>query len=98
MNIDKVMCDRAIGKRRGGTLLSNVGLFNQLEEPDAKYSICDLAFGQFQGSWHQAFSLGVCSTNVKGMNIVVASTKNVVGSQESLEELCSIYKALLLGP
>nr|QFF92322.1 alcohol acetyltransferase [Saccharomyces cerevisiae] len=98
VNIDKVMCDRAIGKRRGGTLLSNVGLFNQLEEPDAKYSICDLAFGQFQGSWHQAFSLGVCSTNVKGMNIVVASTKNVVGSQESLEELCFIYKALLLGP
>ncbi|CAI4065346.1 hypothetical protein SUVZ_08G3940 [Saccharomyces uvarum] len=98
VNIDKVMRDRALGKSRGGTLLSNVGIFHQSEETDSRYSIRDLAFGQFQGSWHQAFSLGVCSTNVKGMNIVISSTKNVVGSQESLEELCAMYKALLLNP
>ncbi|CAI4052419.1 hypothetical protein SKDZ_15G5070 [Saccharomyces kudriavzevii ZP591] len=98
VNIDKAMCDRAIGKARGGTLLSNVGMFKQLDSSNCNYSIKDLAFGQFQGSWHQAFSLGVCSTDVKGMNIIVASTKNVVGSQESLEELCRVYKAMLLGP
>lgn len=96
INLDKLFCEVLLNKPRSGLFFSNVGLFPQNIEADSLYSIKDLIFGQYVGSFPYAFSTCVCSTDVGGMNIIITSTKDVIHNEKSFEYLCETFKTSIL--
>lgn len=94
-NLDRELCVHTLNKPRQGTLLSNLGIFPQNSQERDKYSLENLIFGQFQGSFRESFSMCVCSTDRKGMNIVLTTTSDLIPNSKSWEDLCSTFKSII---
>lgn len=94
-NMDQSLTQTLMGTPRSGTLMSNIGLYNETSDSDGQgFKINDLFFAQNAGASSLTFCVSIASTKVGGMNAVIAVTEDDISS-EDLDCLVSCFKKCL---
>lgn len=91
-NVDAVISDAYLGNKRGGIILSNVGMFPQKNDT---YEITDLMFMQNVGALNFTYVMNVCSTNLGGMNICLSAAEGTFKDRVQFNDICHKLKATI---
>ncbi|CAL9730090.1 alcohol O-acetyltransferase 2 [Monosporozyma unispora] len=90
-NVDKIISESYLGNKRGGIILSNIGL----HEHKGSIGIQDLKFVQDVGALNFALVVNVCSTKVKGMNVCISGVEGTIGDREQFKITCDALKTFI---
>ncbi|CAL9735063.1 alcohol O-acetyltransferase 2 [Monosporozyma servazzii] len=90
-NVDKIISESYLGNKRGGIILSNIGL----HQHKGGIGIQDLKFVQDVGALNFALVVNACSTKMKGMNICMSGIEGTIGDREQFNSTGDALKALI---
>ncbi|CCF57820.1 hypothetical protein KAFR_0D01730 [Kazachstania africana CBS 2517] len=88
-NIDSMISDSYLNKKRGGIILSNVGYF---EQNDDECEILDLMLMQNVGGLNFSYAVNICSTNLGGMNICLSIVEGTLKDRDDFNAFCDELK------
>ena len=85
-NIDSMIADSYLNKKRGGIILSNVGFINTTTK-EGQVEIEDLLFMQNLGVLNFTYGVNIVTTSTGGMNICMSAVEGAVKSQDEFMSL-----------
>ena len=96
-NVDKIIVDSYLGQRRGGVMLSNLGVYNQVVEDgkEMAWQIEDMEFLQNVSGIVFSYSVGVCTTETSGMNIALSVIEGALKDRDDFESWCGELDLLM---
>lgn len=86
-NIDAMIADSYLNKKRGGIILSNVGFINTTTTQEGDIEIEDLLFMQNLGVLNFTYGVNIVTTSTGGMNICMSAVEGAVRSQQEFVSL-----------
>lgn len=94
-NIDSMIADSYLNKKRGGIILSNVGFINTTTQ-ESQIEIEDLLFMQNLGVLNFTYGVNIVTTSTGGMNICMSAVEGAVKSQEDFMSLGDELHSLIM--
>ncbi|SMN21164.1 similar to Saccharomyces cerevisiae YGR177C ATF2 Alcohol acetyltransferase, may play a role in steroid detoxification [Maudiozyma saulgeensis] len=87
-NIDAMIADSYLNKKRGGIILSNVGVINTTTSSEEDtLQIEDMLFMQNLGVLNFSYSVNIVTTTSGGMNLCMSAVEGAVASQADFTAL-----------
>lgn len=96
-NIDAMIADSYLNKRRGGIILSNVGVIAEAESNNPQaLRIEDLLFAQNLGVLNFSYAVNVVTTPAGGMALCMSAVQGSVRDRSDLDAIAAELKQLVL--
>lgn len=95
-NVDKIISESYVGNKRGGIILSNIGLHDtnpseREEEMGNAVGVKDLKFVQDVGALNFALVVNICSVKMESMNICISGIEGTIGTTR--DDFNSVFQA-----
>ncbi|CAB4255758.1 similar to Saccharomyces cerevisiae YGR177C ATF2 Alcohol acetyltransferase, may play a role in steroid detoxification [Maudiozyma barnettii] len=98
-NMDAMIADEYLNKKRGGIILSNVGVINTStgsEDNSSTLQIEDMLFMQNLGVLNFSYSVNIVTTTLGGMNLCMSAVEGAVASQEEFTAFGNELRAKIM--